>query len=117
MEANDKRLAVVECDGDRYHPLDKLGEDMERQAILKRMGWIFSRIRGNEFFRDANHALAPVFTKLESLEIVPVGQDKQDQPCPPNELTDRVIRHAEELRVAWASPSPDLAATLDGVAT
>ncbi|MGA7626452.1 MAG: hypothetical protein WCA91_23035, partial [Candidatus Acidiferrales bacterium] len=38
VEANHKRMAV-ECD--RYHPLDKLGEDMERQAVLERMGWIF----------------------------------------------------------------------------
>jgi hypothetical protein len=34
----------------------------------------FSRIRGSEFFREANHGLAPVFAKLESLEILPLGE-------------------------------------------
>jgi very-short-patch-repair endonuclease len=100
VEANDKRLAV-ECDGDRYHPLEKLGEDMERQSILERMGWVFSRVRGSEFFRDADRALAPVFAKLELLEILPLGEDKKGEPRPSNELADRVIRRAEELRVSW----------------
>lgn len=102
VEASGKRLAV-ECDGDRYHPIEKLGEDMERQAILERMGWVFSRIRGSEFFRDADQALEPVFAKLESLEILPLGEDKSDEPRPSNELADRVIRRAEELRVSWCS--------------
>jgi very-short-patch-repair endonuclease len=102
VEANDKRMAV-ECDGDHYHPLDKLGEDMERQAVLERMGWIFSRIRGSEFFRDADAAMAPVFAKLESLEIVPLGESVNDAPRLSNVLTDRVIRRAEELRVSWQS--------------
>ena len=101
VESNDKRLAV-ECDGDRYHPLDKLGEDMERQAILERMGWSFSRIRGSEFFRDADHALAPVFAKLESLEILPSVR-QEDEPRSTDELTAVVIRRAEELRTSWCS--------------
>jgi very-short-patch-repair endonuclease len=100
VEANGKRLAV-ECDGDRYHPVDKLGEDMERQSILELMGWIFTRIRGSEFFRSADRALAPVFAKLESLETLPLGEGAKDQPAPTNELTDRVIRRAEELRTSW----------------
>ena len=33
-----RRLAV-ECDGDKYHPIEKLPEDMERQSILERRGW------------------------------------------------------------------------------
>ena len=102
VEANDKRLAV-ECDGDRYHPLEKLAEDMERQSILERMGWVFSRVRGSEFFRDTDRALAPVFSKLESLEILPLGEGRSEEPRPSNELTDRVIRRAEELRVSWSA--------------
>jgi len=42
VEGDGKRLAI-ECDGDRYHPLEKLPEDMERQSVLERMGWIFTR--------------------------------------------------------------------------
>jgi hypothetical protein len=92
---------AANCDGIGTSAL--LGEDMERQSILERMGWVFSRVRGSEFFRDADRALAPVFAKLESLEIFPLGEDQKDKPRPSNELADRVIRWAEELRVSWCS--------------
>jgi very-short-patch-repair endonuclease len=104
VEGDNKRLAV-ECDGDRYHPFEKLGEDMERQAILERMDWIFTRIRGSEFFRDPNRAIAPVFAKLQMLEIPPIGEASEGRAMPsaPSDLVNRVIRRAEELRVSWAA--------------
>lgn len=70
VEGNGKRLAV-ECDGDRYHPIEKLAEDMNRQAILERLGWKFARIRGSSFYRDPDQAMAPVFERLHELEILP----------------------------------------------
>lgn len=70
VEGNGKRLAV-ECDGDRYHPIEKLAEDMNRQAILERLGWKFARIRGSSFYRDPDQAMTPVFERLHELEILP----------------------------------------------
>jgi len=49
VEGMRNRLAE-ECDGDRWHGLDKWEEDMERQRILERVGWTFWRIRGSEFY-------------------------------------------------------------------
>ena len=72
VEGGAKRLAV-ECDGDRYHPIEKLAEDVERQAILERLGWKFIRIRGSAFYRDPNLAMQAVFSKLEELGIPPEG--------------------------------------------
>src|SRR3989440_4243636 len=63
VEGDGKRLAI-ECDGDRYYPLEKLPEDMDRQAVLERMGWIFTRIRSSEFLRNPARAMKPVFEKL-----------------------------------------------------
>jgi very-short-patch-repair endonuclease len=101
VEGNGGRLAV-ECDGDRYHPLEKLGEDMERQAILERLGWVFARIRGSVFFRDPNRAMSPVFEKLRDLEIDPCAEPT---PASSNEsvaeLTNRVSRRAEQIRNEW----------------
>ena len=57
VEGGGKNLAV-ECDGDRFHPFEKLKEDMERQAILERQGWKFARIRGNHFFRNPDQSFA-----------------------------------------------------------
>src|SRR5437667_5157737 len=36
VEGKGKRLAI-ECDGDRYYPLEKLPQDMDRQAVPKRL--------------------------------------------------------------------------------
>jgi very-short-patch-repair endonuclease len=107
VEGDGRRLAI-ECDGDRYHPLEKLPEDLERQSVLERMGWIFTRIRGTEFFRNPDRAMKPVFDKIQILEISP---DQAKLPAaaktlPPSDLIDRVIRRAEELRRAWADPEP-----------
>jgi very-short-patch-repair endonuclease len=107
VEGDGRRLAI-ECDGDRYHPLEKLSEDMERQSVLERMGWIFTRIRGTEFFRNPDRAMKPVFDKIQLLEI---SLDKAKAQAagkaqPPTDLIDRVIRRAEELRRAWADPEP-----------
>ena len=68
IEGGGKRLAL-ECDGDRYHPLEKLADDMERQAILERLGWQFVRIRGSAFYRNPEFAMRPVFDRLGELEI------------------------------------------------
>ncbi|WP_406707183.1 hypothetical protein [Tunturiibacter gelidoferens] len=33
-----KERLAVECDGDRFHTLETLQSDMERQAVLERLG-------------------------------------------------------------------------------
>ena len=102
VEGNGKRLAV-ECDGDRFHPHEKLAEDMERQAVLERLGWIFARIRVSVYFRDPNRAMKSVFDKLQNLEIFPSEElSETTAPSPAsNELADRVCRRAEQLRQEW----------------
>ena len=114
VEGNGKRLAI-ECDGDRYHPLERLQEDMDRQAILERMGWIFMRIRSTEFFRNPERTMKPVLEKLQSLEIPPVNAKPRSsmrksapppaaKPQSPSQgLIERVIARGEELLTSWAS--------------
>jgi hypothetical protein len=103
VEGDGKRVAI-ECDGDRYQPLEKLPEDMDRQSVLERMGWIFTRIRSSEFLRNPARAMKPVFEKLQALEIPPSGKVTESEPAGPtsHEVIDRVIRRAEELRKSWS---------------
>src|SRR6266481_5785978 len=92
VEGDGKRLAI-ECDGDRYYPVEKLPEDMDRQSVLERMGWIFTRIRSSEFLRNPARAMKPVFEKLQMLEIPPVGNSDADLAGPPSDdVIGRVIR-------------------------
>lgn len=106
VEGGGKRLAI-ECDGDRYHPLDTLQDDLERQAILERLGWTFTRIRGSEFFRDPDRAMAPVFARLSELEISPEGSNAEERQEMEDgaELRERVTRRAQELLQEWDNPS------------
>jgi len=106
VEGDGRRLAI-ECDGDRYHPLEKLPEDLDRQSVLERMGWIFTRVRGTEFFRNPDRAMKPVFEKLQLLEISPngVASAAPAKKQPSGDLIERVIRRAEELRTKWSASS------------
>jgi very-short-patch-repair endonuclease len=102
VEGEGKRLAI-ECDGDRYQPLEKLSEDMDRQSVLERMGWIFTRIRSSEFLRNPARAMKAIFEKLEALEIPSAGKTREIQEGPSShEVIDHVIRRAEELRKTWS---------------
>lgn len=104
VEGGGKRLAI-ECDGDRYHPLEKLPEDMDRQAVLERMGWVFSHIRTSEFLRNPTRALKPVLDKLAALEILPVGKTADAgvrRHAASQDVVGRIMRRAEELRQTWA---------------
>lgn len=102
VQGGGKRLAV-ECDGDKYHTLENLREDLSRQAILERLGWTFVRIRGSQFFRDQEEAIKPVFERLEAMGILPEGSvdGADDAEQPSSDLKERVIRRAAELRREW----------------
>jgi very-short-patch-repair endonuclease len=106
VEGDGKRLAI-ECDGDRYYPIEKLPQDMERQSVLERMGWIFARIRSSEFLRSPAHAMKPVFEKLEMLEIPPLGDATKSEgtAIKSRDLIERLRHRAEELRKNWSKAS------------
>jgi hypothetical protein len=99
---NGGRLAI-ECDGEEFHGPEKLQEDLDREAVLRRVGhWTFVRIRGSLFFRDEDRALEPVFRRLEELGITPDLIPSASSAAPKqDEVVERVIRRAQELRAAW----------------
>jgi very-short-patch-repair endonuclease len=101
VEGRTRRLAV-ECDGERWHTPEQLNDDLERQAMLERLGWTFIRIRGSVFFRDERSAMAPVFAKLNDLGIEPLGPGQiQDESHDKAPLVERIRRHAQALRARW----------------
>jgi very-short-patch-repair endonuclease len=95
-----KRIAL-ECDGDRWHPPEKIPADMERQAILERIGWRFIRIRGTKFFRDPEGVMRGVLAKLDAYGVTPgAGFEVAEEET--TELAARVIGRAEQLRAEWS---------------
>ncbi|HKW98041.1 MAG TPA: AAA domain-containing protein [Bryobacteraceae bacterium] len=102
IEGNGKRLAV-ECDGDRFYPLEKLPDDMARQAVLERLGWTFMRIRGSQFLRAPELAMEPILAQLKAAGIEPgtPGDASAAAPAQDLELRDRIVGKAQEMRRAW----------------
>ncbi|NVZ09042.1 AAA family ATPase [Allochromatium humboldtianum] len=104
VEGTTKRLAV-ECDGERWHTQDQLQRDLERQAILERLGWIFVRIRGSLFFRDPDAAMEPVFARLDQLGIEQLGVDTErrfEESSEKSPHIEQIKRHAQSLRAEWS---------------
>lgn len=99
VEGNNKRLAV-ECDGDRYHTIENLQQDMNRQSILERLGWQFVRIRGSQFYRTPDLAMESIFSRLSELGIMPTSSNTESASSE-YELLDRVKRVAASLLQDW----------------
>jgi len=71
---NDSRLAV-ECDGDRYHGPDKWSDDMQRQRVLERAGWVFWRCFASAFIRRRKDMLGDLLKTLGDRGVEPVGAE------------------------------------------
>ena len=69
---NDARLAI-ECDGDKYHGADKWTDDMQRQRILERAGWVFWRCFASAFIRRRKEILIDLLNALAARGIEPIG--------------------------------------------
>lgn len=66
------RKVAIECDGERWHSSEEqIRNDMERQTILERLGWHFVRLRGSEYYGDAEAAIDRVCKDLGQLGINP----------------------------------------------
>ena len=68
VECGQARMAI-ECDGDKWHGIDKYEDDMRRQRMLERCGWEFFRIRESAFYSDKENTLCPLWHLLEQRHI------------------------------------------------
>jgi very-short-patch-repair endonuclease len=94
----DARLAV-ECDGDKYHGPDKWADDMQRQRVLERAGWVFWRCFASAFYRRRQDMLDDLLRTLTERGIGPIGDEGASRSLhveqrfvtsaaePPNDLT------------------------------
>lgn len=71
---NDARLAV-ECDGDKYHGPEKWADDMHRQRVLERAGWVFWRCFASTFIRRRKEMLDDLLGTMAQRGIEPIGAE------------------------------------------
>lgn len=95
-----KRLAV-ECDGDRWHGLDRTEADMERQNLLERLGWRFHRIRGGAYYRDPEAEILKLEAALADRDIAPVFGTSEAAEGPTT-LAERVMSRSAEIIAEWS---------------
>lgn len=99
---NDARLAV-ECDGDKYHGADKWIDDMQRQRILERAGWVFWRCFASTFIRRKKDMLDDLFKTLAERGIEPIGAEG----APRSVHTEhRIVSSLTEPVVSWGTTMP-----------
>ncbi|GMV44455.1 MAG: hypothetical protein AMXMBFR64_61710 [Myxococcales bacterium] len=113
VQGTDTRLAV-ECDGDRWHGLDRYEADMVRQRQLERAGWIFARVRASAFYWDAEAAMGPVWRELERLGITPPGTLPSLTASGTDVAGDEPVSElgsVESARAAQGDTSPDSTTT------
>jgi len=77
IEGTASKLAV-ECDGDEFHGTERYQEDRVRQRKLERCGWHFWRVRGSEYYRDPEVAMAPLWDILRAYHIE-IASDQFDE--------------------------------------
>jgi very-short-patch-repair endonuclease len=95
-----RRKVAVECDGEKFHGPVVLQADMDRQAILERLGWTFVRIRGSAYFRNKDAAMRPLFERLEQLGIE-TGLEPIRSSASSTDSIDELIRRAHQLESVW----------------
>jgi very-short-patch-repair endonuclease len=104
VEGEANRRIAIECDGDRYHTIERIPEDLERQAVLERLGWRFIRIRGSEFYRDREGTMRRVEQELDRLGIHPRGRfsvGNNDDIISQQPLVEEILREAEKIKTIY----------------
>ncbi|MCM1566373.1 MAG: AAA domain-containing protein [Dehalobacter sp.] len=107
VQYKDKSIAV-ECDGESFHSGDeKVREDMERQAILERIGWKFIRIRGSEYYRNPEGTMERVKLELTRNGILPETILEESVSQEKSLLLDNVKIRAAQILDEWHSEKGD----------
>lgn len=100
FDANGK--VAIECDGERWHSSEEaICTDMERQAVLERLGWRFIRIRGSEYYRNPEKTIDRVVKELSDYGVEPVGEaltEDGNEQAGESDLLNRIRRNVREMR-------------------
>ena len=87
--ARDQRIAI-ECDGDRHVGAGYWLDDIRRQRVLERMGWVFWRCFATRFVMDREAVLGELESILHANGIRPGGESAADEALPTRHLLLRV---------------------------
>ena len=75
VEGHEDRRLAIELDGDAYHGPEKWADDMHRQSILERAGWVFWRVFGSQWQQDKEYWWANLIQTLDAMDIKQIGTE------------------------------------------
>ena len=88
----------MECDGEKFHSTDEqVQNDLERQAVLERLGFTFIRIRGSDFYRRREETIENLYKKLDKLKVIK-GNEGADERAVKCEIDYHLLDSAKEIR-------------------
>lgn len=94
----DKKV-VIECHGeDQYNGKENILLNMEKQAVLERMGWNFIHIRGSEYFNNPKETIKRVIVELVALGFVKTVQNNINKD---NTLLQKIQNRAHHIIQEW----------------
>ncbi len=93
---------AIECDGDIYHGINELENDLTRQSILERCGWKFVRIRASEFYYNKEESTKKM---IDTIEHYLLGNDSIIYS---NNLKNGVTDNYKEKEVEYLDEQPVL---------
>jgi very-short-patch-repair endonuclease len=93
----EKKIAL-ECDGEAWHSSEyQIRSDMERQAILERIGWHFVRVRGSEYYRNPGKTMARIIQDLNDYGILPESDGESRSELLTSNLLEKVKIRVNEM--------------------
>ena len=103
VEGHDDARLAIECDGDRYHGADKWADDMQRQRVLERAGWVFWRCFASAFIRRRKDVMDDLLKALVELGIDPIGAEGAPRSV---HSEHRVVSSTIETEVSQSNAMP-----------
>ena len=97
---SDKRRIALECDGERYHYTEEqIKNDLARQRILERLGFVFIRIRGSDYYRKQKETISSLFKQLGELKVV--RKNEKEPILSESKCIDKdLIKEAEKILIS-----------------
>lgn len=99
----EKRAAIV-CEGEEGDAGEaQFLEEQRKEAVMERLGWVFLRLRGSEFYRAPEKAMDRISEELRRLGILSLGQEWDGQSVGKmrSDLLMRVMESAARIREEW----------------
>lgn len=66
IENEDGIKIAIECDGDKYHGIEQLEDDIKRQTVLERCGWKFIRIRASVYYYNKEESINKLIEEINN---------------------------------------------------